>query len=854
MAGRRLLLLVVVLAAVLLHLPAHIGREPLAEDAPAFAANPRLVQRPAETLLGTLGRVAMDPGVAWTDDEGAVGARRWRPVTAVAFAVQRAVPWGREPGSLVVAAALLSLALHVLVAVQSVRLVEELGGDRRAQWVAGLLVAASPTALAAAAWPARQGVVLAAALGVTGLRLAVREGFGRLLAAGLLLTLAALAHELAYGLAVAALALRAVRGGGARAVLPAWPVAALPAAAAIVRQVVLSRYAAGLPVIPVAVPEVAGPNALDGMVGVVIAAGSLLLPARLHLADGPWRHGALAHAAALAAVAAAIWFLWRSRRAPAAVVALAFLLALSPLLLLGRGGGSPYADSYLYIALPIGAAAVGIALARAAVRGRTQRIAVALAGALLVGASVAGTVTRSPAFATREAHAQLALEEAPGSPVTRAWDLSLRANESQDPDTAAALLGEADALATAVGGEAAALHRSDAVAATTVGGFLAQFAMSIRAKSPPDPADPRLFQAERIARAATELRPQSAHAWHALAVVRFRNGLLRSSYEAVMVAAAIGPDDPEVLITGAEVALSVGNARLAANVMDRAAEITAREQAGHPIELPPARVLFHARALAGDGALRVPDPGADLGMRYRFDLAADLLERLLRRRDAPAETRATLHRTYVLYGDFLASLDRTAMALLAYERALALAAPAPGEGPNRADEHLSWLRGRLAGERMEAEQRVRQAEQGVGNIADALVELYVAFCREGAWSDADDLFTKLETDLRGIPTKLRFHRAVHRYASLDEPRSQETAEQELRRVLEEDATLARAHFELARVLEWRGTAENLRDAQRHYQQAADLAIVEEWSLDAVERAEAIAEFLRQEEAAAVGVR
>jgi hypothetical protein len=89
---------------------------------------------------------------------------------------------------------------------------------------------------------------------------------------------------------------------------------------------------------------------------------------------------------------------------------------------------------------------------------------------------------------------------------------------------------------------------------------------------------------------------------------------------------------------------------------------------------------------------------------------------------------------------------------------------------------------------------------------------------------------------------------VQRYAALEDAESQAKAESELRIVLKElteAPKIARARYELARVLEWQGTIERFEDALALYEQSARDAVGEDWSLDAVDRAEVIRELLRK---------
>src|SRR6185436_16130747 len=147
---------------------------------------------------------------------------------------------------------------------------------------------------------------------------------------------------------------------------------------------------------------------------------------------------------------------------------------------------------------------------------------------------------------------------------------------------------------------------------------------------------------------------------------------------------------------------------------------------------------------------RVPDPTSDKGLRYRSDIAAELIEPLMdekARPDAPQpETRKLLYAIYLRYGDLLTSLDRPAMALFAYSRAFHLT------GDNKdsvAHEHGKWLLERLRAEEVAAGRKLDAVvadPERKGEIANALVELYIAFCRQGElkWKEADEVFAKLE--------------------------------------------------------------------------------------------------------------
>jgi tetratricopeptide (TPR) repeat protein len=855
--GRLFRVLVVAAAAALLHLPAHFApwtpaplRESLPEDGPVFVRNGTLAESGDEGVFAAARRAAADPAAAWSDAGDVVGSTRWRPVATTLHVAERAAPWAESDDGAVRGAAVVSLLLHVLVSLGAMRLAASLGGDSRASLLAGLLAAASPTALAAAAWPARQAAVLATALALGGTLIAQRGGALRLFAAGCVLALAGLAHEAAFGWVLAVpLLVRAASGGRAR-LADAWPAAIAPAVAFVVRHAVIAGFASAAVAGDAAAGGLRPPNLLDGLAGVLVAAASFVLPARSHFADGPFVFSFAGHATAIVVLAGGVAWLWRRASQPAAAAALAAVAALSPIVialsqipLVGGAAAAPYQDSYLYVALPAAAAAAGLAFAALAARRGPVRIAGVAAGAMLVGASVAATASRAPAFRTKSDLIALAKTETPRSPVVRAWDVFERVGSSPASSSGiAAVAPDVASLAADATGEHLERVRGDAVAAATLSSLFSAYASELRTSALPL-TDPAYDAADAAGAAATKLRPGSARTWAVLAALRMRTGAMRGAVEAVSHAMELAPADAGVAALGAEIALAVGNARLAADTMERAVE-TLRADPKSPA-LTPELFMLYARALAADGTTRVADPSADKGLRYRYDLAADVLESV---RDVASQRGPTspaarlLYDVYVRYGDFLASADRPAMALLSYERASALTGNDPRQS---AAVHAGWLRQRLAAEEAKAAKHYQEAATSKHDeIGTALLELYVAFCRQNKSADADDAFAKLEGLVHGVPPEMRLQRAVHRYAALEDAKDQAMAEAELRQVIREKPELHRAEYELARVLMWQGTLERLAEARELCEKAAREAVTEDWALDADTLAQVCADVIR----------
>jgi tetratricopeptide (TPR) repeat protein len=826
--------LLVVAAAVLLHLPAHFApwsttsrREALPEDHPAFVGNAALQRAEGEGLFAAVSRAAHDRESAWLDAGDTVGRARWRPVTTALFVAERAAPWSREPDGAAAGAALVSLALHVLVALGAARLAASLGGDARAATVAGLLAAASPVALSAAAWPARQAVVLAAALALAGTLVALRGGFLRMFAGGVLLALAGLAHEAAFGWAFAVPLLRRVAVPRAR-----WTESLPCVVAPVFAFAARWHFLDGL---GIAGDGATISGAVDGAVGVVASFLNFALPARTHFADGPFSFGPVGRFVGVVALVVLVAFLARRAARPAAAAALAATIALAPLVVSGSGGGAPFQDAGVYLALPCLAAAAGLLFADFAATAGVARTASVAAAAALLAASVAATSTRAASFRTKSGLVELATSESPRSLVVRTWNVASRAGVDQH-----AVADEVARLASDAAADAPRL-RGDAVAAATVSGFFVNYARAVNASSLPL-HDRAYDAAEAAAAAAAEIRPQSWRAWLVLATLRNKTGALRGAFDAASRAMKLAPDNAGVLRTTAEISLAAGDARFAADTMERAMALL---RADRSYVVDDDDLTAYARTLAADGAWRVPDVLADYGFRYRYDVAAEVLDGLMRKTPQPPGVRVLLYDVYLRYGDTLATLDRTAMALIAYDKGVELTG---GDEKQAAAQHRSWLIERLDKEAKAAQKRFDEAvaSPDKSDLANAFADMYVVLCRMNRTAEADALFAKIEQDLAGVVPAMRFHRAVQRFAAREDPDDQQRAERELRQVLHDDPSLARARFELGRVLEWLGTKEKLKEAQSQFAQAAREGAAEDWSLDAAERAEAIDAFLRSE--------
>jgi tetratricopeptide (TPR) repeat protein len=200
------------------------------------------------------------------------------------------------------------------------------------------------------------------------------------------------------------------------------------------------------------------------------------------------------------------------------------------------------------------------------------------------------------------------------------------------------------------------------------------------------------------------------------------------------------------------------------------------------------------------------------------------------------EVRRLLGQVCLLYGDALASLDRTALATIAYRRAVEVEGPA-GE----AAEHAAWLRRRLAEEEAKARKTFQLAARGEGNLGDALVGLATAACRRADFEEGKRIFDELEQQV-GLSPALRYHRAVQLLRETDPAK----AVAELRAVVEAEPGLARAHFELGRLLEERGDYDGaLRaydESLRRFREGVSGAY-EEWGIEAQERVEELTRLL-----------
>ncbi len=829
MQSARILRIVVVAVAVVLHLAAHasldggLTREPLPEDAPALLAN-RALSAADQGVAAALSRAAVDPDVTWDPAGDVVGRTRFRPVSAVAFVLERAA-FGARTGSLV---ALVSWALHVIVALMVVELLTVLGASVSARWIAGLLAAATPVALAAAAWPARQPVLLATALGVVALRLllAPRRGVVGLAAGGALLALAFLAHEAAAGLAAAALVLAlapppARRGRSARRIALA---VALPLAAAVAwRWSVLAGRGAGLQ----------GGDAgcfADAAVGMLTALAAPLLPARLHLVAEPWSAAPFARIAGPLLLAVLLIAALRRVRTPGGALWLAALAAASPVLATAFGGGTPFHGGYAVAVAPVLFAAVAVSLAAAASRGGALRVAAVAAAALLVAASVAATLTSAASFRRRASFIALAARAAPRSVVVAAWHVGDVPGRAPRPvaERGAALLAalpQAYALAARLvddQGGATPLARRLARDPPVGIGVAAALAAYVRALTSIPAADmpvaaPVLLQdVERVAEAATAVAPDWDGAWLMLVRARTAIGARAAALAAARRAATLAPQDPARLELVARLALNVGRTETATRMMGAAAELEERAAEREGRSLRREHVLLYARALAADASAS--------GLLVEFDWALRLLLPLFDEGDRGLDLRAAVYDVHLRWGDALASLDRTAMARVAYRRAVRL-----GGAGSEAGEHLRWLEDRLRVEMRTAEDALDRAAAGEGNVANALLGVAIAKCRAAEWDAADAVFRRIEEGQGGMNAALRYARALHRYAARED--QLELAASELRAVLEEDATFHEARFRLAGVLLDMGRVD---DAAREYRRAAREGAAYEWAIEALE--------------------
>lgn len=837
-----------VLVCVLLHLPAHFapgagGREALYEDGPAFVSNAAFEPYGTETLKDVVVRAATRPEAAWSSGDGSatddtVGRSRFRPVSQALLAVQHGV----FRGAPLATAGVISLLLHICTVLATLSLLRSLRASAPTQWLAVTVVAASPVALAAAAWPARQAIVVATAAGVAACALAVRGGFLRQTAAAILVVVSASSHELGFGAGLAAILLSRRADDGAPR-MP-WAAATGLAAAIAIRIAGRAPLDAATPAGPVAGP-------LDGAVGIVHAAVSLVLPARVHFADGMWLATGPAAAVAVVVLALGGWALVAAARrgSSAGLLGLSALAAALPVLGLGAGGvsGAPYHDGLLYAVAPFAASALAWVVTATVARGGSLRTAAALAGATWVGANVVATAERAPAFRTREAHVALAENEMPDSPVVAAWriDLDAAKRATGDAETARVrdLADRASRLASRITADGAPALAADAVAARTIASSLAR-ASAIVTSSEIPPGDDAHDASAAAARAATVLTPAWTRAWVLLAAAEEKVGALQAAYDAAAKAAEMAPHHPEVLATGTGVSLRLGRVGFAAAVAENlyVAETTAAKAEGRKVR--PEILLLFARAMSADGASRVPDPFGETGMRYRYEVAIEILSRLASEPTVAERARVEMYRACLHYGDVLVSVDRPALALLAYGQAIQTKLPDP-----EAEEHAKWLDARLAADEAAAAERLsRAARAGEGSAADALVDLAIAKSRRGRWKEAEEIFARLEEQQGAVSPELRYHRAL---AVLREP-DPRAALGELRQVVRDAPDLARAWFEAAKLEEELGeyprALESFREARRLAELQAATGGAEEWLLEADERFEGIEAFLRNRDA------
>jgi len=266
----------------------------------------------------------------------------------------------------------------------------------------------------------------------------------------------------------------------------------------------------------------------------------------------------------------------------------------------------------------------------------------------------------------------------------------------------------------------------------------------------------------------------------------------------------------------ARLALRLGRTSLAVAEMQRASvlEEAAAEEEGR---LPRRdHVLLRAEALSADASTS--------GVLVQFDWAARLLQPRWDAGDRDRDIRTILYGLYLRWGDALASLDNTAMAVLSYDRAVAL-----GGTGSVAAEHRGWLDQRLRREMGEATADLDRARSGEGNIANALLRVAIVLCRSAKWDEADQLFDQIARGQGGMNPPLRFSRALHRHAARDDELG--IAEEEFRRVLEEDSAFVAARFRLAGVLLQAG---RLEEAEQEYLRAAREGAAYEWSAEALQ--------------------
>lgn len=817
---RRLLPIVVVAVALALHLPTRLGGDgsPRPEDQATVAA---LVAADAP-----LRAALTDPATAWAEGGSDIGRSRFRPVSDLArgIAVEFA---GRDANSYL---GWIGWAFHGLLALLVARLARALRADDRGTLLAGLATACAPWMLPAAAWPARLGFGIAAVLATAGLLGAARR---RLAPTVVGLTLAVLTHEAALGAVLAApwVARHATRsddasdGGGTwrdHWIVPAALAWCAGLAVVASRGALESRTAGGVE------------GLLAGPAGLFTALGSLLVPTRVALADASWTTTLPAGVVAALGLALLLRWGWTSRASHP--LRLACVVVLLPLVAAALSGGVPFRPGYLALVAPLPLAAAGAWLRHTERRSVALRLAATVtAVAWLVAASVS-TLQVGTALADGRSLVEYARRTAPASSLARAWELG--AGLTQEPQALEEHRAAVDELleqtrrfvpSDAPGARAGRGRRLDAVQATSLATPLLQYAAAV-ANSDAAGESPVWSSAVAAADRGAELRPESLRSHLVRAALRLRAGDADVALEAGLRARELAPDDMDAAVLTAESQLVLGLGMEAVATLAPFAGPTLMAGDDTPFE------LLWARALAADGAF--PDVTPD-GVRYRYEAAAGVLESLgerLRATPAALPVARQLYDVYLHYGDFLASLDFTAMAALAYERAEVHA-----HGRVEAAEHAGWLQARLQREIAAANAELAAAQRDrPEDVATAMADLGVAFARANRLDEADAVFARLTEALGGAPPALRYQIAVHRYGARFDAESQGAAERMLATVVEEDPTLVRAHFERGRVLEYLG---RFPEAFTEFRRAAVAGALEEWSLDATESAYRLAEYL-----------
>ena len=845
-------LLVLLLAFALLPWPLGDGGgvRTLPEDRFVLADNGRLAARAHESRLDALARVAAAPEAGWAgandsvgESSGALSTARSRPLGNVLCALVRAAPRDR-----VGTTARLVAALLVLVAVGLTGVAAGAAGSRRAGLLAGILLAVAPAALVWAAWSARLPVAAAcaAAAGVAAL-LAPRDGggprIGRLVAASLLAAAAALFHEVGFGAVAAATVLAAAacggRGGSLRPFVTGALVALPGAVVAALHFAVTSEFA----------PERgARPDVLDGAVAALLAWAAPLLPGHLHVAGGAAVGSAWARPVAAVLALFGVWLIVRTvRRSGRGSVAAdgsgpwwaASVAAALPLLALARGGGSVHVAWYSAAVLPFLCVAVATGAVAAARRGGALRIAATVSLAGLVAAGCAVRLRARAAFADVDAFIALAARAESGLSTADAWALSRRTEllerrgDATD-DERAALSAEAarlrDVVATGDGALSAVGARwlRDAPAARALASALARATVFVsqRPRSDDDVGGAVALDAlgqERTAAALSRLAPR----WPEGRLVRARAhvavGSLAAAADALAEARELGADPLVTVVEEARLRRDLGrpgDALPALLAVWHAERARVAEDRSGTARVPRELVLALAETLSHHAPVR--------GGVAAFEEAAELIQPHIDGGDRDIDLRRVAYDLYLNYGDALVSLDRTALARIAYGRAVDASGPR-----SRAAEHLAWLDRRLASELADAQRGLAAAarEDSGAGVADAMLALGVAFARAGRWDEAAEVFDRIESQQGGVNPPLRLARAVHLYAARSD--RLDVAKRELETVLAEDPTIAEARYRLAHVLLQLGA----RDAAAvELERAAREGADREWAAEALELA------------------